>query len=120
MNSQHPRTESVSPVDSFPDVGFVVQEIVEEEEEEVALLNQPSEFKIMEANGTLLPEPLLIEDKSRFVLFPIKHADVRYIDSLFSQSHLPHFSNIRIDMGYVQESRSFFLDCRRSRFASGP
>ena len=41
--------------------------------EEMSLV---SEFKIKEANGELLPEPLLVEDKSRFVLFPIKHTDV--------------------------------------------
>ena len=39
-------------------------------------MNLVSEFKIKEANGELLPEPLLVEDKSRFVLFPIKHTDV--------------------------------------------
>ena len=41
--------------------------------EEMSLV---SEFKIKEANGELLPEPLLVEDKSRFVLFPIQHTDV--------------------------------------------
>jgi hypothetical protein len=35
------------------------------------------DFKQKEANKELLPEPLLIEDKARFVLFPIKHNDVR-------------------------------------------
>ncbi len=35
-----------------------------------------SDFKRKEMNGELVPEPLLIEDKSRFVLFPIKHNDV--------------------------------------------
>ena len=37
---------------------------------------QVSEQRMKEKNGTLLPEPLLIEDKQRFVLFPIKHKDV--------------------------------------------
>ena len=35
-----------------------------------------SKFRQMELNGSLRPEPLLAEDKTRFVLFPIKHADV--------------------------------------------
>jgi len=35
-----------------------------------------SEFRLKEMNGELAPEPLLIEDKSRFVLFPIRHNDV--------------------------------------------
>jgi ribonucleoside-diphosphate reductase subunit M2 len=35
-----------------------------------------SEFKLMEIQGKLVPEPLLIPDKSRFVLFPIKHDDI--------------------------------------------
>jgi len=35
-----------------------------------------TDFKKMEIRGEMLPEPLLKEDKTRFVLFPIKHADV--------------------------------------------
>jgi hypothetical protein len=35
-----------------------------------------TEFKQKELRGELLPEPLLVEDKTRFVLFPIKHNDV--------------------------------------------
>ncbi|CAN0255566.1 unnamed protein product, partial [Ectocarpus fasciculatus] len=35
-----------------------------------------SQFRQMELNGSLRPEPLLAEDKTRFVLFPIKHTDV--------------------------------------------
>lgn len=35
-----------------------------------------TDFKRLENTGQLLPEPLLTEDKSRFVLFPIKHNDV--------------------------------------------
>lgn len=37
----------------------------------------PTDFKIKELNGELLPEPLLVPDRTRFVLFPIKHNDVR-------------------------------------------
>ena len=36
----------------------------------------PSDFKLRELNGELLPEPLLAADRTRFVLFPIKHNDV--------------------------------------------
>lgn len=37
---------------------------------------EPTEFKKMESRGVLQPEPLLMEDKGRFVLFPIKHTDI--------------------------------------------
>src|SRR5690242_10315779 len=35
-----------------------------------------SEFKKLEKEGKLLPEPLLTENDQRFVLFPIKHQQV--------------------------------------------
>lgn len=36
-----------------------------------------TEFRNREINGELLAEPMLMEvDKTRFVLFPIKHNDV--------------------------------------------
>ena len=35
-----------------------------------------SEFRLREKSGQFQPEPLLVADKSRFVLFPIKHTDV--------------------------------------------
>ena len=38
---------------------------------------QISEFKTKEMAGLMQPEPLLTADSSRFVLFPIKHSDVR-------------------------------------------
>ena len=38
--------------------------------------NTATEFRIMELEGNMIPEPLLKEDKSRFVLFPIKHNDI--------------------------------------------
>jgi len=38
--------------------------------------NTTTEFRIMELEGKMIPEPLLKEDKSRFVLFPIKHDDI--------------------------------------------
>lgn len=59
--------------DSLPEVNFLSQDAL-------SLSSQPpslvSEFKLKELNGELLPEPLLIEDKSRFVLFPIKYNDI--------------------------------------------
>ena len=57
--------------DTIPSVGFLDICVVED-----LSPNTASEFKIREQNGELLPEPLLAEDKSRFVLFPIKHNDV--------------------------------------------
>ena len=38
--------------------------------------NTATEFRIMELEGKMIPESLLKEDKSRFVLFPIKHDDI--------------------------------------------
>ena len=37
---------------------------------------QQTEYKLQELKGDLAPEPLLQEDKTRFVLFPIKQPDV--------------------------------------------
>ena len=61
--------------DSIPDVDFVVQAM--EDMDVLDLQTQsPSEFKLKEKSGFLVPEPLLLPDKSRFVLFPIKYPDV--------------------------------------------
>lgn len=65
------RTESF---ESIPDVDFMVQSI----QADLAAVNI-TEYRMMEATGKLLPEPLLIPDSSRFVLFPIKHSDVSLI-----------------------------------------
>lgn len=66
--------------DSIPEVEFLhkilEKDLLDANEELV------SDFKRKERNGELAPEPLLVEDKSRFVLFPIKHTDVR-IFSIF-------------------------------------
>jgi len=64
------RTQSF---ESIPDVGFL-EGLVEDEHR---AFGEVTEFKAREMSGKMLPEPLLIEDKSRFVLFPIKHPDVK-------------------------------------------
>jgi len=46
---------------------------VAEEEEKTP---EVSAFRQRELNGEMLPEPLLQENKNRFVLFPIRHKDV--------------------------------------------
>lgn len=74
-NSIEERTTRSGSFESIPEVEFLkemLEEDIRETEIEIA-----SEFKRKEKNGLLLPEPLLIEDKARFVLFPIKHTDVR-------------------------------------------
>ena len=58
--------------DSIPEVDFLNESF----HDEVENLDVPSEFKVKELNCELLPEPLLAEDKTRFVLFPIKQPDV--------------------------------------------
>jgi hypothetical protein len=63
-------------IDTIPDVDFIAKSL----EEEVVNSNpEVSEFKMKELKNLLEPEPFLLEDKSRFVLFPIKHGDVRYL-----------------------------------------
>jgi hypothetical protein len=64
----------VSRSDSIPEICFLTESAstMLPTEEAVTV----SEFKRKELNGELLPEPMLMEDKTRFVLFPIKHTDV--------------------------------------------
>ncbi len=62
--------------DSF-DIDTIKEDLMNLEKE-----NMVSEYKTKELKGELLPEPLLLEDKSRFVLFPIKHTDVGCIDCI--------------------------------------
>jgi hypothetical protein len=58
--------------DSIPEVDFIG--VVESQLKEMTL--EVSEFKKKELAGELEPEPLLADDPTRFVLFPIKHNDV--------------------------------------------
>ena len=46
-----------------------------------------SDHRILERDGKLEPEPMLIENKRRFVLFPIVHDDVSRLQLLFSFSN---------------------------------
>lgn len=57
---------------SFPEPLFLKDLI----DKELIHLSMVSEHRRKEMNNELLPEPLLTEDKSRFVLFPIKYADI--------------------------------------------
>ena len=57
----------------IPEIGFLALS------EEQTLSTDPkvtTEFREKEKSPGFKPEPLLIEDPSRFVLFPIKHADI--------------------------------------------
>ena len=72
--------ERVTSADSIDLCDFLSEEIMRESIVRDRLA--PSEdlvtdFKKLELRGELKPEPLLTEDKQRFVLFPIKHTDVR-------------------------------------------
>lgn len=60
--------------ESIPEADFIKQMV----NEEIEAVNRElmSDFKRLELSGKLIPEPLLTPDKSRFVLFPIKHNDV--------------------------------------------
>ena len=56
--------------DTFPEVDFISENYQQNDQDSV------TEFRKLEMQGLLEPEPLLKEDKSRFVLFPIQHSDV--------------------------------------------
>lgn len=60
--------------DTFPEATFLktTELVVSLDEIEV----QVTDFRKLERAGQLEMEPLLKEDKSRFVLFPIQHNDV--------------------------------------------
>jgi hypothetical protein len=95
--------------DSIPDVAFIAKDSILTSD----VPEGPSDHKLKEMNGELAPEPLLLADKSRFVLFPIKHNDVSVLSNL---NFLNFFLNIlNADMGDVQEGRSLILDSRRNR-----
>jgi hypothetical protein len=69
------KDRSDSSFESIPEVDFVKQ-MVEQELAALDIVTKPTDFKLKEMSGELLPEPLLAEDKGRFVLFPIKQPDV--------------------------------------------
>lgn len=79
------RESSDTSLESFPEVDFV-KNLINRELPALNDMSHPSDFKMKELNGELLPEPLLLEDKSRFVLFPIKQPDVSLCPTDF---HLP-------------------------------
>ncbi|KAE9007080.1 hypothetical protein PR003_g18066, partial [Phytophthora rubi] len=55
--------------------GFAQGLDVKSEKEEQPKLEM-SEYKLKEVNGELQPEPFLVENPNRFVLFPIQEHDV--------------------------------------------
>jgi hypothetical protein len=69
-----PRSDSLESIES---VDFLVESLENADLSANAEGPVMSEHRLKEKNGELLPEPLLVEDKQRFVLFPIKHHDVR-------------------------------------------
>ena len=62
--------------DSIPDADFLTYR----PDSDSASNSAPSDFKVKELKGLLKPEPLLVSDKTRFVLFPIKHNDVSKVE----------------------------------------
>lgn len=75
-------TELMSPStlvrnESIPEVKFLDKSFDEDEDRQLPDRPlSPTEFKVAESAGNQEPEPLLIEDKTRFVLFPIKQPDI--------------------------------------------
>lgn len=98
--------------DSIPEVEFL-QKMLEKDLND-AKDQLISDFKHKENRGELLPEPLLMEDKSRFVLFPIKHNDVSILEIQKFDNKLCLIPSLHVtDLGNVQKGRSFLLDSRR-------
>ncbi len=98
---------------SIPECDFM-KDLIAGELREVTLQMSVSEFRRKEKEGYMKPEPLLIPDKSRFVLFPIKHTDVRPIVSITFVVALTFFIlNTLADLGHVQKGRGVLLDSRR-------
>jgi hypothetical protein len=68
--------------DSLGGVEFLMDELNSQRLGAESPKPKVTEFRKKELRGEIY-EPLLAEDKHRFVLFPIKHDDVRTILSLF-------------------------------------
>ena len=80
--------------ESLGSVDFLSKEFESSHLEETSSEPVMSEHKRKEMNGELLPEPLLMEDKTRFVLFPIKQPDVSEIRLQYLIIMTVKFSNV--------------------------
>jgi len=83
-------SDSNGTTDTFPEATFIKSMDLNASLEPSSSSVQVTEFRQLEKTGQLEVEPLLKEDKSRFVLFPIQHKDVSlknifiYVSSLQS------------------------------------
>lgn len=74
--------------DSIPEVDFIALADNLEAVELVSKDDIPmTDAKLFELSEDFKPEPLLVEDKQRFVLFPIKYNDVREISTYIITPH---------------------------------
>ena len=73
FNSEDVKVVRNESFDSIASVDFLVEELAAEETKMA-----PTANRLREIAGEI-KEPLLMEDKSRFVLFPIKHHDVSFL-----------------------------------------
>jgi len=84
-------SDSNGTTDTFPEATFIKSMDLNASLEPSSSV-QVTEFRQLEKTGQLEVEPLLKEDKSRFVLFPIQHKDVSlknifiYVSSLQSNN----------------------------------
>lgn len=69
-------SDSNGTTDTFPEATFIKSTNLNASTEPAEPEVQVTEFRQLEKAGKLEVEPLLKEDKSRFVLFPIQHKDV--------------------------------------------
>ena len=69
-------SDSNGTTDTFPELTFIKSMDLTASSIEPAV--EVTEFRQLEKTGQLEVEPLLKEDKSRFVLFPIQHKDVSF------------------------------------------
>jgi hypothetical protein len=71
-------------------------------------IDEPAEQDKKHAKVEEEDEPLLVENKKRFVLFPIKYHEVALNHFYVSK----HFLTLAIDLANVQKGRGLLLDGR--------
>jgi hypothetical protein len=87
------------------------------DDESVTEQGKATDHKVLYDSGKMEPEPLLVANPRRFVLFPIQDNEVCInLDLIAFMITIRRNSPSRCstDLGNVQEGRSIVLDCRRN------
>jgi ribonucleotide reductase beta subunit family protein with ferritin-like domain len=82
-----------------------------------------SEFKRRELSGELLPEPLLVENKNRFVLFPIQDREIwemykKAEASFWTAEEIDLTDDVKTDWVSLTEGEKFFISHVLAFFAA--